>query len=119
MFANSLPDDRLLSRSRSLVESGANDGLRPEPALTVSEWADQHRVLSGKAASEAGPWRTDRTPYLRDIMDALSATSPVQRIVFMKGAQIGATEAGINWIGYVIHHAPGPMLVVWPTVDMG
>ncbi len=36
----------------------------------------------------------------------------------MKGAQIGGTEAGNNWIGYVIHHAPGPMLAVQPTVDM-
>jgi phage terminase large subunit GpA-like protein len=51
-------------------------------------------------------------------MDALSAVSPVRRVAFMKGAQIGATEAGANWIGYVIHHAPGPMLTVWPTVDM-
>lgn len=51
-------------------------------------------------------------------MDALSASSPVQRIAFMKGAQIGATESGLNWIGYVVHQAPGPMLSVQPTVDM-
>jgi len=36
----------------------------------------------------------------------------------MKAAQLGATEMGSNWIGYVIHHAPGPMMAVWPTVDM-
>lgn len=35
----------------------------------------------------------------------------------MKGAQIGATECGNNWIGYVIDHAPGPMMAVMPTVD--
>jgi phage terminase large subunit GpA-like protein len=40
-------------------------------------------------------------------MDNLSPHSPVQRIVFMKGAQIGGTECGNNWIGYVIHMAPG------------
>jgi phage terminase large subunit GpA-like protein len=45
------------------------------------------------------------------------ATQP-QRIVFMKAAQVGATEAGNNWIGYVIHHAPGPMLAVQPTVEL-
>ena len=27
-------------------------------------------------------------------------------------AQIGKSEAGLNWIGYVMHHAPAPMLVV-------
>lgn len=92
--------------------------LRPDQVLTVSEWADTHRRLSGKAASEPGPWRTDRTPYLREIMDCLSSSSPVQRIVFMKGAQIGGTECGNNWIGYVIHHSPGPMLAILPTVEM-
>ena len=92
--------------------------LRPDQVLTVSEWADTHRRLSGKAASEPGPWRTDRTPYLREIMDCLSSSSPVQRIVFMKGAQIGGTECGNNWIGYVIHHTPGPMLAILPTVEM-
>jgi phage terminase large subunit GpA-like protein len=33
----------------------------------------------------------------------------------MKGSQVGATESGINWMGYIIHLAPGPMLVVQPT----
>lgn len=51
-------------------------------------------------------------------MDCLSPTSAVERVVFMKAAQLGATEMGSNWIGYVIHHAPGPMMAVWPTVDM-
>jgi phage terminase large subunit GpA-like protein len=36
----------------------------------------------------------------------------------MKGAQVGGTEYGNNWIGYVIHQAPGPMLSVQPTVEM-
>jgi phage terminase large subunit GpA-like protein len=94
------------------------DGLRQDPALTVSQWADKHRVLSPRGASEAGPWRTDRTPYLREIMDALSPSQPAQRVVFMKGAQLGGTECGNNWIGYVVHHAPGPMLAVQPTVEL-
>jgi phage terminase large subunit GpA-like protein len=92
--------------------------VMPEPTLTVSEWADRHRYLSQKASSEPGRWRTARAPYLQGIMDALSPTSPVQRIVFMKGAQIGATESGLCWIGYVVDQAPGPMLSVAPTVDM-
>ena len=55
---------------------------------------------------------------MRAIMDALSPTNATRRIVFMKAAQVGATEAGNNWIGYVIHHAPGPMLSVQPTVEL-
>lgn len=51
-------------------------GLKPDPLLTVSEWADRYRVLSQRASSEPGRWRTERTPYLRDIMDCLSPSSP-------------------------------------------
>jgi phage terminase large subunit GpA-like protein len=51
-------------------------------------------------------------------MDCLSSTSTVQRVVMMFAAQTGKTESGANWLGYVIDHAPGPMLLVQPTVEM-
>jgi phage terminase large subunit GpA-like protein len=100
------------------IERAWREGLTPDPLLSVSEWADQYRILSSKASAEPGRWRTRRTPYLKDIMDCLSPTSPIERVVFMKGAQVGATESGNNWIGYVVHHAPGPMMAVAPTVEM-
>ncbi len=92
--------------------------VRPRPPLTVSAWADKHRVLTSKGSGEPGQWRTERTPYLREIMDQLSATSPTQRIVLMFAAQLGKTEVGLNWLGYVMHHAPGPMLTVLPTIEV-
>lgn len=101
-----------------LVDRAWYASWAPEPRLTVSQWADAHRMLSGKASAEPGPWDTARTPYLREPMDMLSAMHPCQRIVFMKGAQVGGTECGNNWIGYVIHHAPAPMLMVQPTVEV-
>jgi phage terminase large subunit GpA-like protein len=100
------------------IERAWRDGLKPDPLLTVSEWADHYRVLSQRASSEPGRWRTERTPYLREIMDCLSPSSPVQRVALMKGAQIGGTECGNCWIGYVIHQAPGPMMAVAPTVEL-
>lgn len=100
------------------VEQAWLGGLEPDPFLTISEWSDRYRYLSPKSAAEPGRWRTERTPYLREIMDMLSSHEPVQRVIFMKGAQIGGTEAGNNWIGYVVHMAPGPMMAVAPTVEM-
>ncbi len=97
---------------------GFCDGLRPEAELTVSEWSDRYRMLSSKASAEPGAWRTGRTPYLQEPMDCLSSSSTVQRVVMMFAAQTGKTEAGSNWLGYVIDHAPGPMLCVQPTVEM-
>ena len=94
------------------------DGLRPDPDLTVSEWADKYRMLSNKASAEPGPWRTDRTPYLREIMDCMSSSSPMQKVVFMAGAQLGKTEGINNVVGYMIAHAPGPAMFVQPTIEM-
>jgi phage terminase large subunit GpA-like protein len=104
--------------SPEAVADALIDGLRPDPLLLVSEWADQHRVLSSKASSEPGRWRTDRTPYLREVMDSLSRLDPVQVVVVVAGAQLGKTEAGLNWIGATVDGSPGPMLAVQPTLDI-
>ena len=90
--------------------------LAPPPRLSVSEWADRNRILPSLTA-EPGPWHTGRTPYLREIMDCLSENSPWEKVVFMKGAQIGATEAGLNWLGYIIDHCPATTLLVMPSID--
>lgn len=94
------------------------DAAAPDPPYTVSEWADLNRVLSSKSSAEPGKWRTARTPYLREIMDCLSSYSPIREVNFMKGVQIGASESGFNFVGYVIEHAPGPMMYVLPTIDL-
>ena len=111
-------DDQLSFEGAEQLGQLWRDGLRPDPLLTVSEWADAHRYLSPRDSAEPGRYRTDRTPYMRAIMDALSPSHPARRVVFMKSAQVGATTSGSNWIGYVIHHAPGPMLAVQPTVEL-
>lgn len=89
----------------------------PAP-LPVSEWADQHRTISRASGAEPGPWRTSRFPFLREIMDCLSAHSPVRDVALMKSTQVGGTEVLNNFVGYVIDHAPGPMMVIQPTVDV-
>src|SRR5438477_10321217 len=76
-----------------IYAAAAASGARPDPLLTISEWADRYRALSPQASAEPGPWRTDRTPYLREIMDCLSPSSAVERVVFMKGSQIGGPLA--------------------------
>lgn len=90
-------------------------GLRPIERLTVSQWSNKNRVLTSMSSSEPGPYRYERTPYLRKPMDCLGKTSDVQEVVCMKGAQVGWTDAGNNWVGYTIDIDPGPMLLVMPT----
>lgn len=86
--------------------------------MQLAGWSDEYRVLTSRSAAEAGPYRIARTPYLRDIMNDLSVDSAVQRVVFKKCAQIGASELGNCWIGYLVDQAPGPLLLVQPTVEL-
>ena len=37
-------------------------GVRPDADLTVSQWADAHRMLGSRASAEPGRYRTARTP---------------------------------------------------------
>ena len=92
---------------------------QPRAKLSVAEWADQNRKLTSKTSGEAGDWRTDRVPFIREIMECLSPHHPAKRVVFMKSSQVAGTEAGLNWVGYTIHHDPSPMLCVLPTLDVG
>lgn len=106
----SIPADAFL-----LTYSAAHNAVRPKAFLTVSEWAEENRILSGEGSAEPGPWKNSRTPYLREIMDCLSEDSPDKKIVFMKASQIGGTECGSNWLGYIMDHAKGPVAVVMPS----
>lgn len=91
--------------------------LRPPDKLTVSEWADLYRVLDSKTSAEPGKWRTERTPYLRGIMDAWSDKG-VERITFVKPTQVGGTETILNALAYSAAQNPAPMMIVYPTIDL-
>ncbi|MCA3572753.1 MAG: phage terminase large subunit family protein [Aestuariivirga sp.] len=91
-------------------------GLAPDPAITVSEWAERHRMLP-QTTAEPGRWRNARTPYLREVMDCLSPASPYERVVIMSAAQIGKSEVLLNFTGAAIHLWPGLTLVVQPTTE--
>lgn len=93
-------------------------GLRPAPKMDVDEWADKHRRLPTKGASEPGQWRTDRIPFLRELMRELSPSSPTQRVVFIKSAQTGGTEVLLNAVGHAVDTMKQPVMLVQPTIDL-
>lgn len=67
--------------------SEALAGMIPPDDLTVTEWAEQNRRLSSEASAEPGPWRTERTPYLREVMDTF--TDPKVRHTVMVAGVAG------------------------------
>ncbi len=102
-----------LARLNAVV-SKAVSGFQPPEDLTVSEWADKKRRLSSESSAEPGPWRTSRTPYLKDPMDAFNDPK-VQRIVLVSASQVGKSEMELNIIGYIIDQDPGSILFIHPT----
>lgn len=108
-----------LAEPATVEFSAFSAGYRPFERLVMSDWAerDDNIVLTGVGASEPGPWRTDRTPYLREIMDSMSVGSPVWKIAFVAGAQIGKTASGNNCVGYWMAVAPGPIMMVLDKMD--
>ncbi|MDH5738748.1 MAG: phage terminase large subunit family protein [Nitrospira sp.] len=92
-------------------------GLRPDPSKTVAEWSDEC-VRLPSFASESGPWRTSRTPFLKEIMECLSPRHPCKKVSFIKPVQIGGTQIAVNWVGYTMACSPSAMLFYEPIIDM-
>lgn len=91
--------------------------LRPPEDISVSEWAEKYRMLDAKTSAAPGPWRNEKTPYLRDIMNDLISYD-TEEIIFCKCTQVGGTEAMQNMIGYIIQQDPSPTLIVYPTEEI-
>jgi phage terminase large subunit GpA-like protein len=116
MMMNEIPTTQV--DGEQLAVEAILAGLKPDPVEPMSEWADEYRILNQTYAAEAGKWRTSRTPYLKEIMDAFSPSSRCEFVTIMKGAQLGFTEALTNMIGYIIHRAPAPAMMVQPTQNL-
>lgn len=107
----------LAESAQTLIEKNLK-AFAPPPRLSVSEWADRERILSPESSAEPGKWSTARAEYQREILNAISDPE-VERVVFMKSAQVGATEVLNNAVGYFISQDPSPILVVYPTKEVG
>jgi len=102
---------------RSQVRELIAQSFSPPPDFTVSEWADDRRVLSSEASSEPGKWNTSRVEPARGVMDAFSDPE-VEMISCMVAAQTFKSEALLNIAGFHVDLDPCPMLILQPTLQM-
>lgn len=100
-----------------MVCKAAARGLRPPPERSVAEWADAERILGSDEGPHPGRWSTERTPYLREVMEAMSLNHPARRVTFLASAQVGKTNAELNLLGQIIAETPCKVLLVVPTLD--
>ena len=91
--------------------------LKPKPKLTLSQWADEYRVLSSEASSTPGKWKTSRVEVARGPMDAVTDPS-VHTVSIMCATQTMKTEVLLAVIGYHIHQDPAPIVLMQPTVEL-
>ena len=91
-------------------------GLKPLPKTSVSEWADNYRIIS-QGNAEPGRWKTDRAPYMREIMDSFTMPD-IHRIIAMLAAQLGKSETLNNVIGRFAHLDPAVIMMIQPTIEM-
>jgi phage terminase large subunit GpA-like protein len=91
-------------------------GFQIPREITVTEWSDQNRRLDPMSSAEPGVWRTERTPYLREPMDAF-ADPAVEDITIIASTQVGKTESMLNMLGYAIDEDPGPTLWVTARIE--
>lgn len=98
---------------------GFGKGIEPDPDMWIDEWADAHMVIPKKSgAAHPGPYRTDRTPYAREVMRCLSPLHPCRRVVVMGASQLMKTQVGLNWVAGSIHQAPANVLTLLPTLNI-
>ena len=90
---------------------------KPRSRLTGSQWADAYRLIPAGTSPEPGEWRTSRTPYLREPLDA-ATDKKTETVVFCASSQVGKSEALLNILGYYADQEPAPQLMLQPTVEM-
>lgn len=101
-----------------LVDSLFAEHFKPRIPKDVDDWADANRILPPGSA-EPGPWRTDRTPFAREIYKALSDSDPCEEVVLMTATQLVKSEAGLNWVGTCMEETPAPIMIVQATTNTG
>lgn len=91
--------------------------LAPPPNLTIQQWADCHRILSKESSAEPGKWRTETTPYMFEVLNAIT-DKKIKITTLMTSAQVGKSETLNNIFGYYAHLDPSPIILIQPTVEM-
>ena len=93
---------------------------REEPMFKLSrKTARMRSIEKGRLWKSKRRRIIDIKPVASVPVRCISVNSPSHLYLCGKGwIPTHNTEAGNNWIGYVIHHAPGPMLAVQPTVEL-
>jgi phage terminase large subunit GpA-like protein len=91
--------------------SAAREGFYQPPFLSVTDWAAQHRYLTG---AESGRYNPNRCPYQREIQNAF-VDCAVREITWQAAERVGKSTTASNILGYIIDREPCNVLWVMPS----
>jgi phage terminase large subunit GpA-like protein len=104
-------------RERALAEfdrrllAAVSEGFHQEPFLFVTDWASQHRYLTG---AESGRYNPNRCPYQRAIQDCFNDPE-VREVTWMSAERVGKSTVGANVLAFIIDREPCNILWVMPS----
>ncbi len=88
--------------------------VRPPPRISPAAWGKQYRRMSAKESAIVGRFSFYVNPYLEWLLEQMMRRD-VNRIVCVKSAQVGWTQAAIlNVLGWLIHIRKGTAIVMFP-----
>lgn len=104
------------NKAMSAVLGALALGVAPVHEVLPSAWAAQNLVVpDGPRAGTK--WDPSLTPQLVEPLDQLAVSSPANQVGFRKSAQIGYSQIGQAFLGYVIDVAPAKTMMVLPTIE--
>lgn len=89
---------------------------RPREHLRGAEWAERYRVLTSLTSGLTGPWQNSVVKIAEGVLNAITSDN-VAEVAWCSGTQNAKTETILNAIGYLIHQAPAPIMLVYPEKD--
>jgi len=85
--------------------------FKPKENLTVSQWADKHRVVT--KGPFPGPWSNAAAPYLIEPMDCWNLPW-IRKIILRFAPQTGKTQVAFNCLCFSIDQDPDTAMYVMP-----
>jgi len=87
---------------------------KPTPKQTVTDWCEQHMVLTSRQTEQPGPYSTANRPYVREPLECWR-DSGVTDVILCWGSQTSKTTTLMAGLCWMIDNEPSPVLWLMPT----
>lgn len=101
-----------------LVADAIALALQPSPPVDLAAWTEQNIIFDANEPFP-GPYRLERFPFFRRMLEVLSPEHPAREVSLRKSAQIGGTILGDAFLLGWLDLCPSILMCVQPTLPQG